>query len=60
MRTELLEHITEEDIQSANQDFVRSTSVGPESYARVVAFAIGQPDDLDINEVVFRPTAQEL
>jgi NADP-dependent 3-hydroxy acid dehydrogenase YdfG len=25
-----------------------------------VAFAISQPDDVDINEVLFRPTRQEL
>ena len=29
-------------------------------FARVVAFAISQPDDVDINEILFRPTAQEL
>jgi len=25
-----------------------------------VAFAIGQPEDVDINEILFRPTRQEL
>lgn len=28
------------------------------SFARVVAFAISQPEDVDINEVLFRPTSQ--
>ena len=27
--------------------------------ARALAFAMGQPDDVDINEILFRPTAQE-
>ena len=29
------------------------------SVARAIAFAIEQPDDVDINEIVLRPTAQE-
>ena len=60
VKTELLEHITEADIQQANQDYVGAVGISPESFARVVAFAISQPDDVDINEVIFRPTAQEL
>ncbi|WP_200837200.1 SDR family oxidoreductase [Dyadobacter sp. 3J3] len=60
VKTELLDHITEADIQKANQDYVGSVGISPESFARVVAFAISQPDDVDINEVIFRPTAQEL
>lgn len=60
VKTELLEHITEADIQKANQDYVGTVGISPESFARVVAFAISQPDDVDINEVIFRPTAQEL
>jgi len=30
------------------------------SFARAVAFAISQPEDVDINEILFRPTRQEL
>lgn len=60
VKTELLEHITEADIQQANQDYVGSVGISPDSFARVVAFAISQPEDVDINEVIFRPTSQEL
>ncbi len=28
------------------------------SFARVVAFAISQPEEVDINEVLFRPIGQ--
>jgi len=31
-----------------------------DSFARAVAFAISQPNDVDINEILFRPTRQEL
>ncbi|WP_353889404.1 alcohol dehydrogenase [uncultured Paraburkholderia sp.] len=29
------------------------------SFVRVAAFAINEPGDLDINEVLFRPTSQK-
>jgi NADP-dependent 3-hydroxy acid dehydrogenase YdfG len=28
--------------------------------ARAVAFAISQPEEIDVNEILFRPTRQEL
>jgi len=31
-----------------------------DSFARAVAFAISQPEDVDVNEILFRPTRQEL
>jgi NADP-dependent 3-hydroxy acid dehydrogenase YdfG len=34
-------------------------AISADSFARTVAFAISQPDDVDINEIVFRPTKQE-
>ena len=60
VKTELLDHITEADVQKANQDYVGQVGVPADSFARVVAFAVSQPEELDINEIVFRPTSQEL
>lgn len=60
VQTELLDHISEADIQKANQDFVGAVGVPADSFARIVAFVIAQPEELDVNEVIFRPTAQEL
>jgi NADP-dependent 3-hydroxy acid dehydrogenase YdfG len=60
VKTELLDHITEADVQKANQDYVGQVGVPADSFARVVAFVISQPEELDINEIVFRPTSQEL
>ncbi|CAN7389967.1 SDR family oxidoreductase [Pararhizobium sp. LjRoot235] len=56
--TELLEHISEKDIQAGTKEFVSKIAVAPETFARAVAFAINEPDDVDINEILFRPTAQ--
>lgn len=56
--TELLDHISEKDIQQGTRDFVSKIAVGPDTFARTVAFAINEPDNVDINEILFRPTAQ--
>ena len=60
VRTELLDHISDEAVRGANQDFVGSVGISASSFASVVAFAISQPDDVDVNEIIFRPTAQPL
>jgi NADP-dependent 3-hydroxy acid dehydrogenase YdfG len=60
VKTELLEHISEKDVQKANQDYVGQVGVPAETFARMVAFAISEPEDVAINEILFRPTVQEL
>ena len=60
VKTELLDHISETDVQKANQDYVGQIGVPAETLARLVAFAINEPEDVGINEILFRPTAQEL
>lgn len=60
VKTELLDHISEKDVQSANQDYVAQVGVPAETLARMVAFAISEPDDVGISEIVFRPTAQQI
>jgi NADP-dependent 3-hydroxy acid dehydrogenase YdfG len=34
-------------------------AVPADSFARAVAFAMSQPEDVDINEILYRPTRQE-
>jgi NADP-dependent 3-hydroxy acid dehydrogenase YdfG len=60
VKTELLEHISEKDVQKANQDYVAQVGVPAETFARLVAFVISEPEEVGINEILFRPTAQEL
>ena len=60
VKTELLEQITDADVRQANEEYVGEVGISPDSFARVVAFAISQPEDVDINEIIFRPTSQEL
>jgi NADP-dependent 3-hydroxy acid dehydrogenase YdfG len=60
VKTELLDHISDEQVQAANREFVDAVGIPADSYARMAAFAISQPDEVDINEIIFRPTAQPL
>ena len=39
---------------------VNQIAVPAETFARMVAFAINEPADVDVNEILFRPTAQPI
>jgi len=56
--TELVDSISEDDVQAAAKAQYQK-AVPADSFARVVAFAISQPPEIDINEILFRPTTQE-
>jgi NADP-dependent 3-hydroxy acid dehydrogenase YdfG len=58
--TELPSSITEADVAQGIQQFYEKYAIPADSFARIVAFAIGQPQEVDVNEILFRPTAQEL
>ena len=55
--TELPDTITDPDV-AARINEVYKGAISPEAFASTVAFAISQPQDVDINEILFRPTAQ--
>jgi NADP-dependent 3-hydroxy acid dehydrogenase YdfG len=57
--TELPDSVTEPDIAEGVRKSYASIAIGADAFARAIAFAIEQPDDVDINEIVFRPTRQE-
>ena len=56
--TELPDSITEADVQAGVKAFYE-IAIPADSFARAVLFAMSQPDDVDINEILFRPTKQE-
>ena len=60
VKTELLDHISEKDIAEATREHVNEIAIPADSFARMVAFAISQPEDVDVNEILFRPTSQPL
>ncbi len=60
VQSELPQSVTEADVAAGIADFYEKFAIPADSFARMVAFAIQQPEDVDVNEILFRPTAQEL
>jgi NADP-dependent 3-hydroxy acid dehydrogenase YdfG len=58
--TELPDSATEPDVAANIRQFYDTYAIPADSFARAVAFAISQPEDVDVNEILFRPTRQEL
>ena len=58
--TELPDSVTEPDVAESIRKFYAEIAIPADSFARAVAFAMSQPEDVDINEILFRPTRQEL
>jgi NADP-dependent 3-hydroxy acid dehydrogenase YdfG len=56
--SELPDSITEPDI-AENVHKVYEYAIPADSFASMVMFAMSQPEDVDVNEILFRPTKQE-
>jgi NADP-dependent 3-hydroxy acid dehydrogenase YdfG len=56
--TELVDSVTEPDVAEGVRKIYK-IAIPAETFARTVAFAISQPEDVDVNEIVFRPARQE-
>jgi NADP-dependent 3-hydroxy acid dehydrogenase YdfG len=56
--SELPESVTEPDV-AENVRKVYENAIPADSFASVVMFAMSQPEDIDVNEILFRPTRQE-
>lgn len=52
--------VTEPEMAERVKEFYETHAVSAKSFAHIVAFASCQPEDVDINEILFRPTTQEL
>lgn len=58
VRTNLADSMTDQEMKSQIQKQADEIAISPEAIARTIAFAIEQPDDVDIGDIVIRPTAQ--
>ena len=58
--TELPDSVSDPDAAARVHKFYAEQAIPADSFARAVAFAISQPDEVDINEILFRPTRQEV
>lgn len=57
--TELGSDITDETSKGFLQE-LRKTALSSEAIARAVLYAVSQPDDVDVNEVIVRPISQTM
>ena len=59
VRTELTDHIGVPEVKEAVQGFV-DIAIEPDAIARAIRFAIAEPGDVDVNEMIVRPAKQDL
>ena len=56
--SELAESVTEPDLRERTRAFY-AIAIPAEAVARAIAYAIEQPPEVDVNEILLRPTLQE-
>ncbi len=56
--TELPDSVSDPDV-AAKVRAVYEIAIPADSFASMVIFAMSQPDDVDVNEILYRPTSQE-
>jgi len=57
--TELPNTVTDSAVAERINKMYEEIAIPADSFAQAVAFAMSQPEDVDINEILFRPTRQE-
>lgn len=59
VRTEFADSLTDPGIRAQVADRMEKIAIPPEAVARAIAFAVEQPDGVDVGDIVVRPTAQD-
>jgi NADP-dependent 3-hydroxy acid dehydrogenase YdfG len=54
--TELPDSVTEPDVAENISALYESVAISADSFANMVVFAMSQPADVVVNEILFRPT----
>ncbi|UOX88690.1 SDR family oxidoreductase [Amycolatopsis sp. FBCC-B4732] len=58
VRTELVDHVEDPAQREQAQQAMAALGISPDAVARAIAFAIEQPDDVEIGDLTIRPTRQ--
>jgi NADP-dependent 3-hydroxy acid dehydrogenase YdfG len=58
VRTNFVEGVTNPEVKAQLEDARDKFAMPPEAIARAIVFAIEQPADVDVGEIIVRPTAQ--
>ena len=59
VRTELTDHIAVPEVKEGMKP-ITDIAIDADAVARAIHFAVAQPADVDINEVIIRPSKQDL
>jgi NADP-dependent 3-hydroxy acid dehydrogenase YdfG len=57
--TELPDTITDPEVAVAMRKFYDDIAISADAFANAVAYTLSQPEEVDVNEILFRPTRQE-
>jgi NADP-dependent 3-hydroxy acid dehydrogenase YdfG len=58
VHTELLDHVDDPEQREQAQRAMEALGISPDAVARAIAFAVEQPDDVEIGDVTIRPARQ--
>lgn len=56
--SEFVSNITNDDIRNNLQNKADEIAIAPETIAEAIAYAVAQPDNVDVGDIVIRPTVQ--
>ncbi|QIP17040.1 SDR family oxidoreductase [Spirosoma aureum] len=59
VRTELADHIKDPHMKAAITKNMETLAISPDAIASAIAFAIEQPANVEVGDIVIRPTAQD-
>jgi NADP-dependent 3-hydroxy acid dehydrogenase YdfG len=59
VQTEFAESMPNPQVRSQTLEKMQRIAIPPDAVARAIAFAIEQPDGVDVGDIVVRPTAQD-
>ena len=59
VKTELADHIAVPEVKEGVQPIL-DIAIDADAVARAIHFAVSQPADVDVNEIIVRPAKQEL
>jgi NADP-dependent 3-hydroxy acid dehydrogenase YdfG len=57
-KTSVQSGVSAPDIARGLSAFYEANAISADAFARAVAFALAQPEDMDVNEILYRPTRQ--
>ncbi|WP_419803097.1 SDR family oxidoreductase [Mucilaginibacter sp.] len=58
VQTNLADSMTNPEVKAQIVDSMEKMAMPPDAIARAIAYAISQPAEVDVNEIIIRPTAQ--